>query len=99
MNGEKIKDPTADLAISRVMQEEKAYRIFGVHLGDRVRLKIRGEDGKNVRKQEAVVTQFHPKLYWVRVEYIKDGRSECFIPVQWQEVYQNDIRGAVFGSK
>ena len=82
-----IQASVEDLTISRVMREEKAYRIFGVHLGERVRLKIRGEDGKSQRKQEAVVAQFHSKLYWVRVEYIKDGRSECFIPVQWQEVY------------
>lgn len=88
MNSEKIKDPTADIAIGRVMQEEKAYKVFGVKLGDRVEIDIKREDGKGNIREKAVVAQFHPKLYWIRVEYIKNGRSECFIPVQWKEVYK-----------
>lgn len=83
MNGEGFKDPTADRAIGRVVQEE-AYERFGVRLGQIVTITERNEGGKITGLKEAKVVQFHRDLRRVRVKYLKSGQSECFTPLDFR---------------
>lgn len=65
--------------------EEKAYQVFGVHVGETVKLIKPVENGRKIKRYKARVVQFHPGIRWVRVEHINTGQSECFNPVAFME--------------
>ena len=85
MNGEGFRDPTADAAISRLTREEQAYERFGVKTGQEVTLVIENGNRQQFERVRARVAEFHPRMYWVRVQYLRSGQSECYSPTAFRE--------------
>ena len=81
MNGEGFRDPTADAAIGRLTREEQAYK----HFGEEITLVIENGNRQQIERVRARVAEFHSRMYWVRVQYLRSGQSECYSPTAFRE--------------
>lgn len=72
--------------------EDRAYKLFGVHIGDKITLIKPIENGRDIKRSKAKIIRFHPNLKFVLVRYTKTGLSECFDPVSFMEAKGKLVR-------
>ena len=69
----------------RISGSDSRYKHFGVKIGQEVTLVLENGNRQQFERVRARVAEFHPRMYWVRVQYLRSGQSECYSPTAFCE--------------